>query len=748
LLWLVPWVFLKVARDSLETKARGWGAEIHIGRASLGWGGIRFKEVRLHLRDAPAVEASLEKLWVGISLTGSVRSVVVGPGTITLSAPFAELQRQLEQVQQRRPHANSGRSFAFATQDLQLLWHAALEPQAADLAVTGVTAVREPTGWRVAAETLTADQGSRHLRIEHPRLQLQKEDDQQRLDAFSAQRLVLSFEKTPEPRELPPAAEPPAHRTSTLMLHAVGLLRSMLLDPLSPLRQRISPQVHATIEQTGVTYDDHESTPLALAFGRTQLSADDDGFHLTVASSTTAGATPLRLLGHLPWSAQKPLHLHLAGGPLPLHALGFRDGNLGLTDGAQARFEGQGDVDLSADGAWVTYEASGQVHNLALRHPALAPEALEGLRLGLRLRGEARLDGSWLALRNATFDLAGVAVSLTGEITRAEANLLRIDGTLEVPSSPCQGVMDALPKGFAPSLEGLRMDGLFSLRTTVHFDSQHPADAQVALDFQNACRITHVPPLLQVNRFRSQFHRSVYDPQGNRIDMVSGPGTPSWVPYTNMSPFLTTALMVTEDGGFFYHHGFDREAIRNSLRENLRAQKFVRGASTLSMQTAKNLYLERRKDISRKVQEAILTTYLEQSLSKYEILELYLNSVEFGPMVYGIEAAADHYFHTSPLDLSLAQSLFLCSLLPSPKTNHFDASGHLQVGWAGYMRKLLGILLKRHLIDENEYRLAMGEEIRLGLPSSLRVQVHGEELLFAQRHQLAFSPDSFKGKLL
>ena len=137
---------------------------------------------------------------------------------------------------------------------------------------------------------------------------------------------------------------------------------------------------------------------------------------------------------------------------------------------------------------------------------------------------------------------------------------------------------------------------------------------------------------------------------------------------------MPVAVLTTEDGAFpLRHHGFDHEAIRNSIRENLRRKKFVRGASTISMQLAKNLYLDRGKNLSRKLQEAVLTMYLEQELTKDQILELYLNVVEFGPTVYGIGPAARFYFAGgSARDLfKLGQALYVASIMPNPKVQHF-----------------------------------------------------------------------------
>src|SRR5438046_465396 len=138
---------------------------------------------------------------------------------------------------------------------------------------------------------------------------------------------------------------------------------------------------------------------------------------------------------------------------------------------------------------------------------------------------------------------------------------------------------------------------------------------------------------------------------------------------------MEVAVLTTEDGAFRRHHGFDQEAIKNSIRENLRKRRFVRGASTISMQLAKNLYLDRSKNLARKLEEAILTMYLEQELTKDQLLELYLNVVEFGPMVYGIGPAARHYFNAAASELSLSQALYISSIMPNPKNQYFGAGG-------------------------------------------------------------------------
>jgi membrane peptidoglycan carboxypeptidase len=191
------------------------------------------------------------------------------------------------------------------------------------------------------------------------------------------------------------------------------------------------------------------------------------------------------------------------------------------------------------------------------------------------------------------------------------------------------------------------------------------------------------------------------------------------VPISEITPYMETAVVVCEDSRFFSHHGFDDKAIGNSIGDNLRAGHFVRGASTISMQLAKNPYLSREKTLSRKLQEAVFTLLLEERLSKQDILELYLNVVEFGPGIYGIRDAAMHYFNAHPGELSLGQALYLGSILPAPKANHFQADGALKKRWAEHLQTLMRVAFKIHRIGDAELEAGLNEHLVLGQAQTL-----------------------------
>ncbi len=129
---------------------------------------------------------------------------------------------------------------------------------------------------------------------------------------------------------------------------------------------------------------------------------------------------------------------------------------------------------------------------------------------------------------------------------------------------------------------------------------------------------------------------------------------------------MLNAVVHREDGGFFQHRGFSSGEIRGALVRNVSEGRFAYGASTISMQLAKNVFLAREKTLVRKLQEVVLTWWIEQSLEKSAILELYLNVVEFGPGIYGIGPAARFFFGREPRDLTPLQAIYLATLLPAP----------------------------------------------------------------------------------
>jgi len=140
-----------------------------------------------------------------------------------------------------------------------------------------------------------------------------------------------------------------------------------------------------------------------------------------------------------------------------------------------------------------------------------------------------------------------------------------------------------------------------------------------------------------------------------------------WVPYARISPNLRRAVLAAEDDGFFEHDGIDMAQIRESIETNLTKWQAVRGGSTITQQLAKNLYLSPSRNPMRKVRELLIARRLEAELSKTRIFEIYLNVIEWGDGIWGVEAASQRYFGVAASALSAEQAALLAGAIPNPR---------------------------------------------------------------------------------
>jgi monofunctional biosynthetic peptidoglycan transglycosylase len=141
----------------------------------------------------------------------------------------------------------------------------------------------------------------------------------------------------------------------------------------------------------------------------------------------------------------------------------------------------------------------------------------------------------------------------------------------------------------------------------------------------------------------------------------------AWVPLSRISRNLVEAVVSSEDGKFFGHQGVDWEALKESAQKDWEKRRFVRGGSTITQQLAKNLYFTTRRDPVRKLRELVVARWLEEDLSKRRILEIYLNVIEWGDGIYGIEAASRTYFDAPASTLDAAEAALLAGAIVNPR---------------------------------------------------------------------------------
>ena len=204
----------------------------------------------------------------------------------------------------------------------------------------------------------------------------------------------------------------------------------------------------------------------------------------------------------------------------------------------------------------------------------------------------------------------------------------------------------------------------------------------------------------------------VKDWHGKLHPFAVGPHNAGWTPSEGIPAEMEWAVIVAEDANFYRHEGIDLRAIKNALRYDLEKKRLARGASTITQQTAKNLFLTREKSITRKIEEIILAKRMEQELSKERILELYLNIVELGPMVYGIGHGARYYFDKPADALTPRECAFLAAMLPGPQ-KVYNPYRHLdRVLKRSDM--VLRLLRGKGVLTEAAYRQALAEVPDIG----------------------------------
>lgn len=283
---------------------------------------------------------------------------------------------------------------------------------------------------------------------------------------------------------------------------------------------------------------------------------------------------------------------------------------------------------------------------------------------------------------DAPFDRA-VQASSKGASFAIDVNRWHVEG-----KEPCQKWLDAVPDELKEGLiSEVQLTGSFAIDLAIK--------PEVRLKISNQCALAKGPTPKFIQALAGRIKYTAYHPDGSPFERETGPGTADWLPLQLISPNMTTALTTTEDPGFMSHRGIIPQAIENSLKDNLKLGRFFRGGSTLTMQLAKNLWLSRTRTLGRKLQEAILTVALESSLPKDKILELYLNVVEFGPNLYGIGPASKELLHKDPLELTLADSMYLVLRLPAPNR----AASYEQM--KGMISKLLDNAMKAGKVTED-----------------------------------------------
>jgi len=357
----------------------------------------------------------------------------------------------------------------------------------------------------------------------------------------------------------------------------------------------------------------------------------------------------------------------------------------------------------------------GQVLNLeAGRLPLdqLVSFELEDVRNGNLgfLDGEARLEGDPRTDFGASWRFDAVGAETTGSVSVTPAGGGDPDLGIEIRFEGVDFgrvfVALGLQDGEEAPLGSLK--GEVSARGTL----RDPAGLEVRqeIDFSPPQRL---PP--GISRLRGDFSHEVITNLGVEKRIEVSPESADFIPLSDVPPLFIRALLIAEDSAFFSHPGIDLTEMPRAIATNWARGEAVRGASTITQQLAKNLFLNREKSLHRKLKELSYSFLLESAIGKSRILEIYLNIIEWGPGLYGLKPAARHYFAKHPQALTPKEIAFLVSMIPGPiKYQRSIQGGEMGPGFENLVNNLLVKLRSVDALTEEEYEAARAETLVIG----------------------------------
>ncbi len=737
----------------------------------LGLNGLSLRGVHAHSTRSGRIEAEFGQIdapWTFVFGAESELSIV--GGLVRLRGTIDELRAELQAVT-TPPKTKEARTRRLARcTGVSSEWTEFSASSVTDkLSLTGLAGVETPTGVAVTWDSGNWERGGLHFESGHGELEVGRGEGAQlllrRLSSDSV--MVTNAGAAATESKLPVRAAAPsgANRTGVAPAPASqearrtpapagsaslrptrgiepGTPSNSLLDRLDP--KRMSGELFELVRRVRSEVQEHASS---LSVDPTKVSVGQLGFDLRLgserlrlgpwtvtvglsrseltlcvrpaAASSASGATDrapreasrFELNGRVPIGDGLPVTARVTVDGVSPAELGVAEGDLGLQGVTGARLKSHLDISVTRDR--IVWSTDGSAAGIALKAPWLASATVQGIEFDWRTSGNLEAASGKTTIDASEVHVGAARLLFAGK-AEPRGQRLAFESQFEVPLAACDALASSLPSGLAPLLQGMRFEGYFALKGRASFDPERPASTTVDWKLANGCRARDIPERISTARFREAFTLEVEDANRRPTTMAFGPGTSAWTPETELSPFLESAVLVCEDGRFLSHDGIDQAAIRSSIIANLKAGRFQRGASTVTMQLAKNLYLRREKTLARKAQEAVLTMLLEQQLRKPDILALYFNVIEYGPGLYGIGPAAKFYFNTTPEDLSVGEAFFLVSILPNPKASHFDKQGHLSPYWSSSLKRLMTIAHQRHRLTDEELERGLNEEVRFG----------------------------------
>lgn len=343
-----------------------------------------------------------------------------------------------------------------------------------------------------------------------------------------------------------------------------------------------------------------------------------------------------------------------------------------------------------------------EFQNFAFLIPKISPNLVHDINAKAAFNATYAFDEDALNIHPMTLDIG--PASFHGKI---HISTMRSDPIIDFQFSsndiPCADIPQIIPKGLFPTITNLQLEGTsMSPSISGRIPWRDPLTATLKESgFSNQCFPVRVDPYsTDILNDKNFIHTTTYTYFADAIQV--GPGSPSYTPLDKIPPYVKAAMFLTEDKRFFEHGPMRIGFIERALRLNLNQRKYVYGGSTIGQQLTKNLFLNRNKNLARKLEEAFITWHMLTYVPKSRVFELYLNVIEFGPDVYGIKNAAQFYFDKDPADLSPLEGAFLASLKVAPsKGGRFYKNGFPKDGkwWNKRLKYILKVLAENGYIS-------------------------------------------------
>ena len=378
-------------------------------------------------------------------------------------------------------------------------------------------------------------------------------------------------------------------------------------------------------------------------------------------------------------------------------------------------------LDYDAARRTATVSARAEISGFHVYDERVSSFDLRDLSIKADVAVRVDLDPARVVVERGDLELSRIPFRVTGQVTNL-ATCPKSELHFALPRIGLADLFARVPKGLLPLMTDAQVAGDLEVAVDAGFDACDLSTLAYELKpITNGIEVTSLGSLVDFQAVQGRFTKEIAegkDPKTGKEIVTTrefGPGTPGWTPLPLIPPDFVKVVTTTEDGSFFDHEGFSKTQMRKALIQDLQKLRFYRGASTISQQVVKNVFLTREKTVSRKLQELIITWQMEETLTKEQILELYANVIELGRDVYGLKEAARHYFCKRPRDLTLLECLFFSSILPNPKKFDDDfhhKKGKVSEGWRRQLEALLEIMVKREKITPEEKELQAPYEIK------------------------------------